>query len=89
MPGAWRYPDCWLWDHHEFYPSRLPGYPVPELASAAVIKGGPVATNGLTVLISLVGLWFFARIVDEARTAEPAGWSSSRSRSRRCCGSTA
>jgi len=45
----------WLWDHHEFYPSRLPGYPVPELASAAVIKGGWLATNSLTLLISLAG----------------------------------
>ena len=51
----------WLWDHHEYYPSRLPGYPVPEFASAAVIKaGGALATNSLTLLISLVGLWFFA-----------------------------
>ena len=41
-PDAWRVAlsGLWLWDHHEFYPSRLPGYPVPEFASAAVIKGG-------------------------------------------------
>ena len=49
----------------EFYPSRLPGYPVPEFASAAVIKGGWLATNSLTLLVSLVGLWFFARIVSK------------------------
>ncbi len=64
-PDAWRMAlsGYWLWDHHEFYPSRLPGYPVPELASAAVIKGGWLATNSLTLAVSLLGLWFFARIV--------------------------
>ncbi|HEY8171470.1 MAG TPA: hypothetical protein VIH21_00160 [Dehalococcoidia bacterium] len=64
-PDSWRVAltGYWLWDHHEYYPSRLPGYPIPELASAAVIKGGWLATNMLTVLISLAGLWFFARIV--------------------------
>jgi hypothetical protein len=63
-PDAWRVAlsGLWLWDHHEFYPSRLPGYPLPELASAAVIKGGPLATNSLTMLVSLVGVWLFARI---------------------------
>jgi hypothetical protein len=68
-PDAWRVAlsGYWLWDHHEFYPSRLPGYPIPELASAAVIKGGWLATNSLTMLISLVGLWFFARLVRELR----------------------
>ena len=65
-PDAWRVAlsGYYLWDHGEFYPSRLPGYPVPELASAAVIKGGWVATNGLTVAISLLGLWFFASIIN-------------------------
>jgi hypothetical protein len=63
-PDAWRIAltGLWLWDHHEFYPSRLPGYPVPELASALVIKGGPLATNSLTLLVSLAGVWLFARI---------------------------
>lgn len=63
-PDAWRVAlsGYWLWDHHEFYPSRLPGYPVHELASAAVIKGGWLATNSLTALVSLGGLWFFAAI---------------------------
>jgi hypothetical protein len=66
-PDAWRVAltGYWLWDHHEFYPSRLPGYPVHEFASAAVIKGGWLATNSLTVLVSLLGLWFFARIVQK------------------------
>src|SRR4051812_38781593 len=60
-PDAWRIAlsGYWLWDQHEFYPSRLPGYPVPELSYAAVVKGGWVATNSLTIAVSLVGLWFF------------------------------
>jgi hypothetical protein len=65
-PDAWRVAlsGYWLWDHGEFYPSRLPGYPVPEFASAAVIKlGGHLATNSLTAAVSLLGVWFFARIV--------------------------
>lgn len=66
-PDAWRVAlsGYWVWDNHEFYPSRLPGYPVPELASAAVIKGGWLATNSLTLVVSLLGLWFFAQIVSK------------------------
>jgi hypothetical protein len=68
-PDAWRIAlsGYWLWDQHEFYPSRLPGYPVPELSYAAVINGGWVATNSLTIAVSLLGLWFFANIVRELR----------------------
>lgn len=63
-PDAWRVAltGFWLWDHQEFYPSRLPGYPVHEFGSALVVQGGWVATNSLTVVISLLGLWFFAQI---------------------------
>ena len=63
-PDAWRVAltGYWLWDHGEYYPSRLPGYPVPELGSALVIKGGHLATNSLTLAVSLLGLWFFAAI---------------------------
>ncbi len=66
-PDAWRVAlsSHWLWDNGEFYPSRLPGYPVPEFASAAVIKGGWLATNSLTLAVSLLGLWFFARIASK------------------------
>jgi hypothetical protein len=73
-PDAWRIAlsGYWLWDQHEFYPSRLPGYPIPELSYAAVIKGGWLATNSLTIAISLLGLWFFANIVREVRLPAPA-----------------
>jgi hypothetical protein len=64
-PDAWRIAltGWWLWKHHEFYPSRLPGYPLPELGYAAVVRGGWLATNSLAIAVSLLGLWFFARIV--------------------------
>jgi hypothetical protein len=66
-PDAWRMAltGYWLWDHHEYYPSRMPGYPVPEFGNALVIKGGWLATNSLTVLVSLVGLWLFAQIASK------------------------
>ena len=73
-PDAWRIAlsGYWLWDHHEFYPSRLPGYPVPELSYALVVKGGWVATNSLTIAVSLLGLWFFANIVRELKAPNAA-----------------
>jgi len=66
-PDAWRVAltGYWLWNHQEYYPSRMPGYPVPEFGSALVIKGGALATNSLTLLISIVGLWYFAQIASK------------------------
>ncbi len=68
-PDAWRIAlsGYWLWDNHEFYPSRLPGYPIPELSYAAVVNGGWVATNSLTIAVSVLGLWFFANILRELK----------------------
>ncbi|HEY7801454.1 MAG TPA: hypothetical protein VIE40_02155 [Dehalococcoidia bacterium] len=73
-PDAWRIAlsGYWLWNHQEFYPSRLPGYPIPELSYAALFNGGWIATNALTVFVSLVGVWFFARIVHELEMPNPA-----------------
>jgi len=73
-PDAWRIAltGWWLWDRGEFYPSRLPGYPIPELAYATIIKGGWIATNSLTIAVSLLGLWFFARIVRQVGVPNPA-----------------
>lgn len=73
-PDAWRIAltGYWLWDRHAFYPSRLPGYPIPELSYAALFNGGWIATNSLTIAVSLVGVWFFARIVRELRLPNPA-----------------
>ena len=66
-------PDAWrvalsahhLWSEGEYLPSRLPGYPLHELVTAAVIKQGWVWTNLSTVLISLVGVYLFALLARE------------------------
>lgn len=66
-------PDAWrvaltahhLWSEGEYLPSRLPGYPLHELVTVAVIKGGWVWTNLTTVLISLLGVYLFARLAQE------------------------
>ncbi|HWQ28574.1 MAG TPA: hypothetical protein VNN12_06080 [Dehalococcoidia bacterium] len=68
-PDAWRVALTanYLWDHGEYWPSRLPGYPLHEFVTAAFIKGGAPATNFSTVLASLAGVWVFARLVRELR----------------------
>ena len=68
-PDAWRIAlsGYWLWDHGEFYPSRLPGYPVAELSYATVVRGGWIATDGLAIAVSLLGVWYFAAIVRELK----------------------
>jgi hypothetical protein len=40
--------------------SRLPGYPVQELACSVIHGGGPLALNGATALLSAFGAAFFA-----------------------------
>ncbi|HXF51026.1 MAG TPA: hypothetical protein VNM43_05035 [Dehalococcoidia bacterium] len=68
-PDAWRVALTanYLWDHGEYWPSRLPGYPLHEFVTAAFIKGGAPATNFSTVLASLAGVWVFAQLVRELR----------------------
>ncbi len=63
-PDAWRVALTanYLWDEAEYLPSRLPGYPLHEFATALFIKGGWVLTNLSTVFISLVGVYLFACI---------------------------
>ncbi len=40
--------------------SRFPGYPLHELASSLIWKGGPLALNGVSALIGALGAGFFA-----------------------------
>ena len=69
-PDAWRVALTadYLWETGDYLPSRLPGYPLHEFATAAVIKGfwfvegGWVLTNLSTLLVSLVGVYIFAWI---------------------------
>ena len=66
-PDAWRVAlsATYLWETGDYLPSRLPGYPLHELVTAGLIKGGWVWTNMSTVLISLVGIYLFARLAQK------------------------
>jgi hypothetical protein len=48
--------------HLSYHASRFPGYPLPEFVNSLVIDLGWVATNSLTMLLSLISLFAFARI---------------------------
>lgn len=68
-PDAWRVA---LSAHHlldagEYLPSRLPGYPLHEFVTALLVKGGWVTTNLSTVLVSLLGVYLFARLAADRR----------------------
>jgi hypothetical protein len=68
-PDAWRVA---LSAHHlldaaEYLPSRLPGYPLHEFVTAIFVKGGWAWTNLSTVLVSLLGVYLFARLAAELR----------------------
>jgi hypothetical protein len=47
----------------KYFPSRLPGNPLHELVMTPLVLGGWVATNLATALVSLLGVYIFARIV--------------------------
>jgi hypothetical protein len=72
-------PDAWrvaitahhLLDEGKYFPSRLPGNPLHELVTTAFIWGGWIATNLTTALVSLLGVYLFARIVKLHRLAQP------------------
>jgi len=68
-PDAWRVA---LSAHHlldagEYLPSRLPGYPLHEFVTVPLVEGGWVWTNLSTVLVSLLGVYLFARLAAELR----------------------
>jgi hypothetical protein len=64
---AWRtaMSSLFLLRYHVYQPSRFPGYPVSEFSYSAAIGGGWIATNLLTVVVSLVGVILFARILKD------------------------
>ena len=62
----------WLWAHGEYFPSRLPGYPVHELSAVLLIWGGWLATNTATLVMSLAGIYLFATIV-RLTNSQPRG----------------
>ena len=49
--------------HGIYHASRFPGYPLPEFFNAFIIGSGWLATNGLTMLLSLVSVIVFAQIL--------------------------
>lgn len=65
-------PDAWrvalsaehLLSKGEYLPSRLPGYPLHEFVTVPFVLGGWVWTNLSTVLISVIGVYLFARIMN-------------------------
>lgn len=73
-------PDAWrvalsahhLLDHGDYYPSRLPGNPLHEYIMTLFISGGWLATNFVTALASLAGVYVFARIVNYHRLPSAA-----------------
>jgi len=71
-PDAWRVAMSarYLISHGSYLPSRLPGYPVHDIAMAAFIRGGWLLTNATTLVVALAGVFAFATIV--RRLALPA-----------------
>lgn len=63
-PDAWRVALTahYLWETGDYFPSRLPGYPLHEFVTAGVIRGGWVWTNLTTVIASLGGVYMFAAL---------------------------
>jgi hypothetical protein len=51
-------------NHLVYHASRFPGYPLPEFINALVINDGWLATNSLTMLLSLASVILFARILE-------------------------
>ena len=68
-------PDAWrvalsadhLLSHGEYLPSRLPGFPLEEFVTVPFVRAGWVWTNLSTVLVSLVGVYLFARLLVELK----------------------
>ncbi len=72
-------PDAWrvamtahhLLDTGEYFPSRLPGNPLHEFTITLFIAGGWIVTNLVTALVSLAGVYLFARILRRLRLPTP------------------
>ncbi len=66
-PDAWRIANS-AFDLHYFniyHPSRFPGYPLPEFFNSLIINYGWLATNILTMILSLISVIVFANILKE------------------------
>lgn len=67
-PDAWRVAGVarLMHDTGGYTASRLPGYPLQELASSLLIPFGPVGLNTATMVCSLVAVLFFALVARSA-----------------------
>nr|WP_319374597.1 hypothetical protein [uncultured Methanobacterium sp.] len=66
-PDAWRIANS-AFDLNHFliyHTSRFPGYPLPEYVNSLVINYGWLATNSLTMILTLISVLVFAKILKE------------------------
>lgn len=66
-PDAWRIANS-AFDLNHFliyHTSRFPGYPLPEYVNSLVINYGWLATNSLTMILTLISVLVFARVLKE------------------------
>jgi len=54
-----------LRNSHVYHTSRFPGYPLPEYVNSLIIGHGWIATNSMTMILSLISVIFFARILKD------------------------
>lgn len=49
---------------HIYLTSRFPGFPFPEYINSVIINGGWLATNSVTLILSLISVIIFAKILN-------------------------
>lgn len=66
-PDAWRIANSAFDLNHVliYHTSRFPGYPLPEYVNSLVINYGWLATNSLTMILTLISVLVFAKILKE------------------------
>lgn len=66
-PDAWRIANSAFDLNHYliYHTSRFPGYPLPEYVNSLVINYGWLATNSLTMILTLISVLVFAKILKE------------------------
>lgn len=74
-PDAWRNAVAALHslEAGRYVPSRVPGFPLFEGLLVALVRFGPIATNGAAIAAGLACIVLFARLLAEYRVASP-GW---------------
>ncbi len=68
-PDAWRIANSAFDLNHYliYHTSRFPGYPLPEYVNSLVINYGWLATNSLTMILTLISVLVFAKILKELK----------------------